>query len=126
VKFINVQYGDCRAELDQFEAMGVSMFEPADLDRTNDLDGGLALSAALDLVVGVANASTAMAAAAGTAAWFILPPAPWPALGSERHPWYPNARAFRTERFGAWGPVFDALARTLALKAASVSEAGRD
>jgi hypothetical protein len=52
----------------------------------------------------------------GNPVWLLLAHATdWRWLSRrEDSPWYPNHRLFRQERPGAWGPVFDRIARALA------------
>jgi len=114
IAFVNLQYGDCAEELEAARALGVGIWSPPGLDLTDDIDGAAALSAAVDLVIGVGNASTNLAAATGTPTWFICGPAAWPTLGTGRHPWFPSTRVFAAPRFGDWGPVLRAVADALA------------
>ena len=114
VRFVNLQYGDCAAELAYArERMGVDIWTPPDLDLKDDLDGVAALASALDLVVGPANATLNIAAACGTPSWFVCPPGAWPMLGSRRYPWYPRARVFSPPGFNRWAPVMTQLAEAL-------------
>ena len=114
LQFVNLQYGDCAAELAQARAWGAEIWDGSALDLTDDIDGAAALSAALDLVIGVGNASTNLAAAVGVPAWFIAPrAASWPRLGTDRHPWFPHTRVFAAETFGDWDGVFARLAEAL-------------
>ena len=110
VQFVNLQYGDCGLELTQARGWGTEIWDGSGLDLTNDIDGAAALSAAVDLVIGVGNASTNLAAAVGVPAWFIAPrAASWPRLGTDRHPWFPNTRVFAAETFNDWSGVFERL-----------------
>jgi tetratricopeptide (TPR) repeat protein len=113
VAFVNIQYGDCLEELAAARALGVEIWTPPGLDLTDDIDGSASLSAALDLVIGVGNASTNLAAAVGCPTWFVCAPTAWPTLGTGRHPWFPNTRAFPAARFGDWGPTMQTVAEAL-------------
>jgi hypothetical protein len=114
VQFVNLQYGECAAELEQARSWGTEIWNGSGLDLTNDIDGAAALSAAVDLVIGVGNASTNLAAAVGVPAWFIGPrAASWPRLGTGRHPWFPTTRVFAAVTFNAWDDVFQRLADAL-------------
>jgi Tfp pilus assembly protein PilF len=115
VSFINLQYGDCTAELEQAERdFGVKVWQPPGIDLKLDLDDLSALCKAMDLVLGFANATFNIASAAGTPTWLISTPGSWPRLGTDRYPWYPQTRVFLPETFGDWssvmGPMADALA----------------
>jgi ADP-heptose:LPS heptosyltransferase len=114
VVFVNLQYGDCAEERALAQTWGVKLMEPPDLDRTQNIEGAAALSAALDLVIGVGNASTNLAAALGVETWFLFPPVAWPKLGTDRHPWFPKTRGFAAARFGAWEAPLSTIAEALA------------
>ncbi len=124
VQWVQVQYGDCDAELAAAQAaFGVSFWRPPGIDLRQDLDDLAALSSALDLVIGAPNATTSLAAACGAPTWFVTAPGGWIQLGTDRHPWYPKARLFVAPRFGAakdpsseqdgWTPVLAEVARAL-------------
>lgn len=66
VRFVSLQYHDCREEVAAFKARhGVDIWIPPDLDQRDDLDGTVALMAALDLVVSTDTAPCLLAAAVG-------------------------------------------------------------
>jgi hypothetical protein len=114
VRWVNLQYGDCAAELAAAEAAGAPIWSAPGLDLTNDLDGAAALSAAADLVIGARNASSNLAAATGQATWILASRHTWPRLGTHHYPWYADTRGFVTERFGAWAPTMAEVAAALA------------
>ena len=72
----------------------MDVWTPPGIDLKNDLDDLAALTCALDLVVGQANATTNIAAACGAPTWLISTPGAWPKLGTDRYPWYPQVRVF--------------------------------
>ncbi|HEX3917929.1 MAG TPA: tetratricopeptide repeat protein [Caulobacteraceae bacterium] len=113
--FVNVQYGDCDAEIAWAEReLGVHIWTPPGIDLKNDLDDIAALTRALDLTVGFANATSNIAAAAGAATWIISVPGAWTRLGTERMPWYPKARIFLPRAFASWEDTMAEVARALA------------
>jgi tetratricopeptide (TPR) repeat protein len=116
VTFVNLQYGDCAAEIEQAKRdYGVEIWSPPGIDLKADLDDVTALSCALDLTIGFSNATFNLAAAAGAASWLISVPGAWPRLSlTDRYPWYPQSRVFLPETYQVWEPVFDAIARDLA------------
>ena len=115
VSFVNLQYGDCQAELDQaHETLGVEIWQPPGIDLKNDLDDVGALCCGLDLVLGPPNATTNIAAACGAAVWMISTPGAWSLLGTDRHPWYPQVRIFAPDHFNQWEPVMHDVAEALA------------
>lgn len=118
VTFVNLQYGDCTEEIAYArDRLGVEIHAPADLDLKQDLEGVTALSCALDLVVGVSNASFNLAAAAGAPAWLVSAPDAWTTLGADDYPWYPQVRLFASRRSGDWDRVFGDVAQALAAAA---------
>jgi tetratricopeptide (TPR) repeat protein len=113
--FVNLQYGDCEAEVAHArQQLGVALWRPPGIDLKDDLDDLAALTCALDLVVGPANATTNIAAACGAPVWLISTPGAWPKLGTERYPWYPQARVFNPPAFVQWEPVMVEIAQALA------------
>ena len=122
VTFVNLQYGDCGPELAQArEQLGVEIWSPPGVDLKDDLDEVAAVSSALDLVLGPANATINIAAACGTKCWFVCPPGGWPMLGTDRYPWYPAARVFSPPGFNRWAPVMAQMAQALAQETAATS-----
>ena len=119
VTFVNLQYDDCSEEIAfARDRLGVEIRTPAGLDLKQDLEGVAALSCALDLVVGVSNASFNLAAACGVPAWLITAPDAWTTLGSDVYPWYPQVRLFASRRAGDWDEVFRSVAEALAASSA--------
>lgn len=120
VSFINMQYGDCDEELALArDELGVNIWTPPGIDLKQDLDEVAALSCALDLTIGFANATTNIAAACGAPIWMLAVPGAWTQAGSGRYPWYPQARAFNPPEYQAWTPTMEAVAAALAEKVAA-------
>ncbi|HEY0833600.1 MAG TPA: tetratricopeptide repeat protein, partial [Azospirillum sp.] len=95
VRFVNLQYDDCAAEIAAAERrFGVTIRRWADLDLKDDLDGVAALIANLDLVIVPATASGELAGALGTPVWRLGGP-DWTWLGSAVRPWFPSMRPFQ-------------------------------
>lgn len=113
-RFVNLQYGDVSRELAEAKAAGIDVWNPDGIDLKQDLDEVAALSAAMDLVVGPANATTNIAAAVGAPLWLITTPDAWPRFGTEGYPCYPQARCFHTGRFNGWDEVMRQLAEAMA------------
>ena len=115
ITFVNLQYGDCEAEIEQAREMfGVKIWRPPGIDLKMDLDDLAALCVALDLVLGPANATSNIAGACGAPVWLISTPVAWPRLGTDRYPWYPATRVFSTKAFGQWDGVMQEIAAALA------------
>jgi tetratricopeptide (TPR) repeat protein len=106
VAFVNLQYGDCAAELEQARReLGVALHDWPEADPLGDLDGPAAQIAALDLVISVDNASVHLAGALNVPVWTLLPFAGdwrWFTDRSDT-PWYPSMRLLRHS--SAEGPL---------------------
>jgi cytochrome c-type biogenesis protein CcmH/NrfG len=114
VTVVNLQYGDCAPELSRAsDRFGVDIWRPPGLDLNDDLDDVAALTCALDLTVGFANATLNLAGACGAPAWLITPGASWTKLGTDRYPWYPQVRCFSAVQAGGWEAVMDQVASAL-------------
>lgn len=111
--FVNLQYGDCEAELAEARAAGIEIWSPPGIDLKDDLDEVAALTCALDLTIGPANATTNIAAACGAPVWLVSTPGAWPRLGTDRYPWYPQVRVFTPAAFNRWDPVMAEVAEAL-------------
>ena len=113
--FVNLQYGDCSEEIAEAKVkLGIEVWSPPDIDLKADLDDVAALSCALDLIVGPANATSNIAAACGAPVWLISTPGAWPKLGTDFYPWYPSVRVFNPPALNQWEPVMRAVADALA------------
>jgi len=94
--FVNLQYGDCEAELKQAEdKLGVTIYRWSDLDLKNDLDDVFALMAALDLVVTTGTAVYSMSAAVGVETIALMKNDSWTEFNLSYSPWYKNVRIFK-------------------------------
>jgi tetratricopeptide (TPR) repeat protein len=115
VSFINLQYGDCAAELERAATEhGATIHQMDGLDLRNDIDGAAALSAALDLVLSAPTAAAATAASVGAQVWFIAAGRTWPQLGTNEYPWYARTRVFSPQTFGDWAELMPAVSAELA------------
>lgn len=114
--FVNLQYGDCRADLDAVKReMGVEILHDESVDPLRDLDGFAAQTAAMDLVISVDNTTVHMAGALNVPVWTLLAVVPdwrW-MLGRSDSPWYSSVRLFRQARAGEWSSVIDEVAEEL-------------
>jgi tetratricopeptide (TPR) repeat protein len=111
--FVNLQYGDVSAELEQAKAAGLSLWTPPGIDLKDDLDDVAALACALDLIVGPPNATTNLGAASGADWWAITTPDAWGRFGTDHYPAYPSARIFPIDGFGDWEGVMVRLSDAL-------------
>ncbi len=133
VAFVNLQYGDCRAEIDRFEReFGTKLHHWDVANPLADLDGFAAQIAALDLVISADNSTVHMAGALDTPVWTLLPySCDWRWFTDrDESPWYPSMRLFRQASFremaeSNWNDVFArvslALEDLIAQRAAELS-----
>lgn len=118
VNVINLQYGDCAAEL---AAAAGALLVWGDLDLKNDFEQVAALCANLDLVICPATAVGELAAAVGTPVW-RLGGLDWTTLGSRVRPWYVAQRLLTPEPTETLGDVARRIPREL-LKIAATPQA---
>ncbi len=103
VAFVNLQYGDYKADLSQLQELhGVSIDD--DPEAIADYDETAALVMALDLVVSVCTSIIHLAGALGRPVWILTPHSPgWRYTADrQRMPWYPSSRIFRQPSAGDW------------------------
>jgi tetratricopeptide (TPR) repeat protein len=95
--FVNLQYGDCEAELVEVESLyGITILRWPDLNLKNDIDDVFALIDCLDLVVTAGTAVNPMTGALGKSC-FLLQSRDWTNLGTDSYPWFPNTIYFPCE-----------------------------
>jgi len=104
--FVNLQYTDCRAELDSFHSRhGIRIHSWREIE--SDYEETAALVASLDLVISVCTAVVHLAGALGVPVWVLVPSSPgWRYMREGASlPWYPAARLFRQAEPLHWEPV---------------------
>jgi hypothetical protein len=115
ISFVNIQYGDCAPELEWAKRnLGVDIWTPPEIDLKDHLDDVAALTSALDLTLGFANATSNIAAACGAPTWIISVPGAWTRLGADGMPWYPQARVFTPPTLSQWEETMSRVAQALA------------
>jgi tetratricopeptide (TPR) repeat protein len=112
-RFIDLQYGNTRADLDAVEReLGVHVEHLDDIDNKNDIEGLAALMAACDVVVTVSNTTAHLAGALGRPTFVFVP------YGHARlwywfkerddSPWYPRLRVKRQLSGQSWAELIAA------------------
>ena len=88
--FVNLQYGDCEAELLEAEQkFGIKILRWNDTDLKNDLERVIALMNNLDAVVSVNSAPFALGGASGVNTFMLTAEGLWTMFGQkEKFPWY--------------------------------------
>lgn len=105
VHFVNLQYGECGAELQEArERFGVPITVFDDIDLRNDIDDAAALTASMDLVIAAPTAVLESAGALGVPAFSLNSYGKeWVQLGqSGFSPWHPNTRFIEQTVNGDW------------------------
>lgn len=113
--FVNLQYGDCRADLAAAQDAGATILHDDAIDPLMNLDDFAAQVAAMDLVISVDNTTVHMAGAINKPTWVMLPKVPdwrW-LLERADSPWYPSLRLFRQQDLGEWQSVIEEVAAAL-------------
>ncbi len=114
ISFVNLQYGDCDEEIAYArDHLGVEIWTPPGIDLKQDLDDVAALSCALDLTLGFANATINLAGACGAPIWLLTGAAAWTRLGTDHYPWYPQARCFIAPNYDDWRPIMAQVSEAL-------------
>ncbi len=109
-RFVDLQYGDTRAERAAAEReLGVRVEHLDDVDNMNDIDGLAALIAACDCVVAVSNVTAHLAGAVGQRTWVMVPQGSgrlwfWFHRG-EDSPWYPRVHVRRQKPMQSWSDL---------------------
>ena len=94
VTFVNLQYGECEAEIAYAEEkFGVTILRP-DMNLKDDLDEVVSLIASLDYVVSAGTAVAIIGGAVGTKTLRFGLKGNWTKLGTERFPWFPDLIPF--------------------------------
>jgi len=120
ITFVNLQYGDCAAEIARAEELfGVTIHQVEGLNLRDDIDGTAALCQALDLVLSAPTAAAHTACSVGAQVWFLSAGLGWPQMGTAEYPWYPNTKVFWPTKLGDWPDVMPRYAAALAAFAAS-------
>jgi tetratricopeptide (TPR) repeat protein/ADP-heptose:LPS heptosyltransferase len=111
---ICLQYGDVTDELDQLEQQhGIRLHRWDDLDLKQDLEGGAALTAGLDLVISAATSVGEMAGALGVPVWRFQPRLDWGVLGTGVRPWFASMRLFAHRAAGTAVDLVEPMRQTL-------------
>lgn len=95
INFVNVQYGDCSAELEEIEKKhGIKIHNFDGLDLKDDFEGTTAMMKSLDLVMGPGSAPIMQSTFVGMESWFFTIGVPWWCFGDLRPKWAQNALIF--------------------------------
>lgn len=116
VRFVNLQYGDCRADLAAVrEGLGVDVIHDDEIDQMTSMDDFAAQIAALDLVISGSNTTVHLAGALGRPVWTMIPFVPdwrWQ-MSRDDTLWYPSMTLYRQPARGDWATVIQHVAEDL-------------
>lgn len=118
VTFVNLQYGDCAAEIAEVEKeFGIKIMNFPDADPLRFMDRFSALVYAMDLVISVSNTTVHVAGGLGLPTWVMVPEGParlWYWL-RKRHDslWYPSLQLYRQSASGIWSDTIAKVAKNL-------------
>jgi len=105
--FVDVQYGDTRAERVSMEEAGMRLLHFDEVDYYNDLEDLLAILEACDLLITTSNVNAHLAGALGKRTWllYLADQAPfhyWAHGGSYRSLWYPSVEIVTAPHLTDW------------------------
>lgn len=119
VHFVDVQYGDTRAERQAVEdATGVRLLHFDEVNYHRDLEEMLAILEACDLLITTSNVTAHLAGALGKPVWLLYPAERppfhyWAHDGSHRCLWYPSVEIVSAPHLTEWGPLIEHAAERL-------------
>lgn len=117
--FVDVQYGDTRAERQAVEAAtGVRLLHFDEVDYYNDLEEVLTILEACDLLITPSNATAHFAGVLGKRTWLLYPAERppfyyWAHGGSYRSLWYPSVEIVTAPHLADWASLIQHVAEKL-------------
>lgn len=116
VQFINLQYGDCRKDLNTIQKkFGITIYDWDDSNPLLDMDDFFAKVAALDLVISIDNSTAHVAGSIGVETIVLVPYASdWRWEGGMK--WYHSLELIKQKREGCWTDVMNQAAHLLSIK----------
>ncbi len=123
VRFVNLQYDECSAELAQVrDQFGVEVQVFPEVDLYDDLAETAALTKAVDLVIGAPTAAIILAAALGVETWEMMSGFTWQTFGTTKNCWYADMHLFRKSWEQEWELVVAQIAAALQAKLARTGD----
>jgi hypothetical protein len=114
IRFINLQYDQCKAELSEAEAMhGIRIERYPEVDMFDDLDETAALMRNLDLVISAPTSVSILSAALGVATWQMNHGVEWQLHGQPNNPWYPAMTNYARRWDQPWEEIMQRMATDL-------------
>jgi len=123
IRFINLQYDQCEAELKEAEALHGIRIERYAVDMFDDLDETAALMRGLDLVISAPTSVSILSAALGVPTWQMNHGVEWQLHGQANNPWYPAMKNYARRWDQPWEDILRRMANDLqALTAKTATE----
>ena len=112
--FYNLQFGDCRAEIDFFNK-NKELLILLDIDYKNDFENVAALISELDFVITIQNTVAHLSCSLSKETWIILSTFPRFNWGFEKDKcsWYPSAVIFRQKIMSEWDYIILAIEKKI-------------
>lgn len=112
--FVNLQYDECSAELDEARRrFGVPLHAFSEVDMFDNLDETAALIQALDLVISAPTSVGAIAAALGVNTWEMSYGVGWETHGEDHNLWFPTMINFNRRWNQTWEEVIEQVSGRL-------------
>lgn len=119
VSFINLQYDECREELEEARTrFGVKIHELGGLNLKDELDQVAALMKGLDLVISAGTSVVGLGGALGVPVWMYTLDYNWTQLGTDHLPWMPSVKLYPKSWDEPWEPVLEWMGEDLSAWAA--------
>jgi Flp pilus assembly protein TadD len=128
VHFVDVQYGDTRAERGEVERIhGVRLLHFDEVDYYNDLEEVLAILEACDLLITTSNANAHFAGALGKPVWLLYPAEKppfhyWAHDGGHRCLWYPSVEIISAPHLADWPQLVEHVKARLSRDTAGLAQ----
>jgi tetratricopeptide (TPR) repeat protein len=117
VHFINLQYDECAAELNNaLQLFGVTVHAYPEVNLFDDLDETAALTSALDLVISAPTSAGILAAALGVPTWMMMARVTWQTFGTKEILWYSSLQTFDKRWNQEWEEIIADITTALQLK----------
>lgn len=117
---VNLQYGDCKAEIEaaRIARPEVSILDDPEVDQMTDLAGFFAQIGAMDRVLTIDNTTAHACGALGHPDTHVLIPTGsecmwYYGLTADRDPWYGNLALYRQKVLGDWSAPLSLLKKTV-------------
>lgn len=126
IVFISVQYGQTAREIETARAAGMNIYQDADIDPFNDLDGLAAQLSTFNCLVSTSNTTVHLAAGVGVPTLILLPSVAdwrWGVAGDITY-WYRDTRLLRAQPGQEIASIIPEAGRQLEDLAARVCKTG--